>query len=422
MNFQLIGVNHNSAPLEVRERLAISETQLPDAIRTLVQQPGVEEGMVLSTCNRVELLTSSQQGSDLRGFIRVYFGVSPDALNSHIYEFKQREAVRHIFRVASSLDSMVVGEPQILGQVKEAYAIARGLGAVHSALDVLLSRAFAVAKRVRTETAIGSSSVSVSSVAVQLAEKIFGSLNNKTVYMVGAGKMAELAARRLMANGVGKILFSNRTHERALQLAEAFGGQAVPFEQLHETADRADIVLTSTGAPEFLFRREHGERFLARRRNQPMFFIDISVPRNVDPEMDRLDGMFVYDIDDLQTVAAGNSAERKKEAERAEKIVEAEVERFALRMTSLAVVPTILSLQEQCETIRQAEIDRIRGKLGAITPEQEAAIDAMTRGIINKLLHTPITTLKSSASEPEAATIHEIVRRIFNLNSGKSNK
>jgi len=377
---------------------------------------------VLSTCNRVEMLTSSQQGSDLRGFIRAYFGVSPDALNSHIYEFKQREAVRHIFRVASSLDSMVVGEPQILGQVKEAYAIARGLGAVHSALDVLLSRAFAVAKRVRTETAIGSSSVSVSSVAVQLAEKIFGSLNNKTVYMVGAGKMAELAARRLMANGVGKILFSNRTQERALQLAEAFGGQAVPFEELHETADRADIVLTSTGAPEFLFRREHGERFLARRRNQPMFFIDISVPRNVDPEMDRLDGMFVYDIDDLQTVAAGNSAERRKEAERAEKIVEAEVERFAVRMTSRAVVPTILSLQEQCETIRQAEIDRIRGRLGSITPEQEAAIDAMTRGIISKLLHTPITTLKSSASEPEAATIHEIIRRIFNLNSGKPNK
>ena len=190
MNFQLIGVNHNSAPVEVRERLAIPETQLPDAIRTLVQQPGVEEGMVLSTCNRVELLTSSQQGSDLREFIHVYFCVSPDSLNSHIYEFKHREAVRHVFRVASSLDSMVVGEPQILGQVKEAYAIARGLGAVHSALDVLLSRAFAVAKRVRTETAIGSSSVSVSSVAVQLAEKIFGSLNNKTVYMVGAGKMA----------------------------------------------------------------------------------------------------------------------------------------------------------------------------------------------------------------------------------------
>jgi glutamyl-tRNA reductase len=425
MNFQLIGVNHNSAPVELRERLAIPEARLPDAIRSLVQQPGVEEAMVLSTCNRVELLTSSSQGSDLRGFLRLYFGMGPDALHSHIYEFKQRDAVRHVFRVASSLDSMVVGEPQILGQVKEAYAIARGLGAVHSALDVLLSRAFAVAKRVRNETAIGSSSVSISSVAVQLAEKIFGSLKDTTVYMVGAGKMAELAARRLMASGVGAIFFSNRTHERALQLAEAFGGEAVPFDQLHETTDRADIVLTSTGATEFLFRRAHGERFLARRRNRPMFFIDISVPRNVDPEMSRLDGMFVYDIDDLQAVAAGNTAERKKEAERAERIIEVEVDRFTSRIKSLAVVPTILSLQEQCETIRQAEMDRIRGKLGKLTPDQEAAIDAMTRGIVNKLLHTPITTLKSSAAEPEAATIHDIIRRIFNLNtnnSGKHNK
>ena len=422
MNFQLIGVNHNSAPVEVRERLAIPEQQLPDAIRTLVQQPGVEEGMVLSTCNRVELLTSSQQGTDVRGFLPTYFGINPESLNSHIYEFRQQDAVRHVFRVASSLDSMVVGEPQILGQVKEAYAVARGLGAVHSALDFLLSRAFAVAKRVRSETAIGSSNVSVSSVPVQLAEKIFGSLKGTTVYMVGAGKMAELAARRLMANGVSTIFFSNRTHERALQLAEAFGGEAVPFERLYETADRADIVLTSTGAAEFLFRRQHGERFLARRRNRPMFFIDISVPRNIDPEVNRLDGMFVYDIDDLQAVAAGNTAERQKEAERAEKIVEAEVERFASRLKSLAVVPTILSLQEQCETIRQAEIDRIRGKLGTITPEQEAAIDAMTRGIVNKLLHTPITTLKSSVAEPEAASIHDIIRRIFNLNSGKPTK
>jgi glutamyl-tRNA reductase len=423
MNFELIGVNHNSAPVEVRERLAIPEAKLPDAIRTLVQQPGVEEGMVLSTCNRVELLTSSSQGSDLRGFFRLYFGMSPDTLNSHIYEFKHRDAVRHVFRVASSLDSMVVGESQILGQVKEAYAVARGLGAVHSALDVLLSRAFAVAKRVRTETAIGSSSVSISSVAVQLAEKIFGSLKGTTVYVVGAGKMADLAARRLMANGVGTIFFSNRTHERALQMAEAFGGQAVPFNQLHETADRADIVLVSTGASEYLFRREHGERYLARRRNRPMFFIDISVPRNVDPAVNRLDGMFVYDIDDFQAVAAGNAAERKKEAERAEQIIEVEVERFASRMKSLAVVPTILSLQEQCETIRQAELDRNRGRLGKLTPEQEEAIDVMTRGIINKLLHTPITTLKASTAEPEAATIHDIIRRIFNLNSktGKPN-
>src|SRR5262249_38045489 len=221
MNFHLIGVNHNSAPLEVRERLAVSEARLPDAIRSLVQQPGVDEGMVLSTCNRVEVLTSIRQGADLRGFLGSYFGVNPSALNSHIYEFEQREAIRHVFRVASSLDSMVVGESQILGQVKEAYAIARGMGAVHSALEALLSRAFAVAKRVRTETAIGSSSVSIASVAVQLAEKIFGSLENKTVYLIGAGKIAELAARHLMARGAGKLVISNRTHERAVELADA---------------------------------------------------------------------------------------------------------------------------------------------------------------------------------------------------------
>ena len=423
MNFQLIGVNHLSAPLEVRERLAVSEAQLPDAVRSLVQQPGVEEGMVLSTCNRVEMLTSTRQGADLRGFLRSYFGLNADAF-SHVYEFEQRAAVRHVFRVASSLDSMVVGEPQILGQVKEAYAVARSLGAINSALEALLSRAFAVAKRVRTETAIGSSSVSVASVAVELAEKIFGSLEDKTVYLVGAGQMAELAARHLMARGAGNIFISNRTHQRALELAEGFDGQAVPFDRLYQVAEQADIILTSTGASEPLFRREHGEVLRSRRRSQPVFFIDIAVPRNVDPEVNALDGLFVYNIDDLQSLAANNTAERIKEAERAERIVELEVDRFASRMKSLEVVPTILSLQEYCETIRQAEIDRIRGRLGRISAEQEAAIEAMTRAIINKLLHTPITTLKSSAAEPEAETIHEMIRRIFNLNlkSGKPDR
>jgi len=419
MNFHVIGVNHNSAPLDVRERLAVPEARLPEAIQQLVQQPGVEEGLVLSTCNRVEVLTSTSQSADLRAFLRSYFGVSPEAIQSHLYEFQERDAVRHVFRVASSLDSMVVGEPQILGQVKEAYAVARGLGAVHSALEALLSRAFAVAKRVRTETAIGSSSVSIASVAVQLAEKIFGSLEGKTVYLVGAGKMAELAARHLIGHGAQKIIISNRTHERAVQLAEAFGGEAIPFDRLHETAGSADIILTSTGANEPIFRKEHGEKLLRGRRNRPVFFIDIAVPRNVAPEVNKLDGLFVYDVDDLQSIAGSNSTERRKEAERAEQIIETEVTRFAARMKSLAVVPTILSLQEYCETIRQAEIDRVRGKLGHITPEQEAAIEAVTRGIINKLLHTPITTLKSSAAHPEAATIEEMVRRLFNLNNGK---
>ncbi|HET7871487.1 MAG TPA: glutamyl-tRNA reductase [Terriglobales bacterium] len=416
MKFQLIGVNHNSAPLEVRERLAVPEARLPEAIQHLVRQPGVQEGLVLSTCNRVEVLTSGDQGADLHGFLHGYFGVSPDAIRSHLYEFQEREAVRHVFRVASSLDSMVVGEPQILGQVKEAYTVARGLGAVHSALEALLTRAFAVAKRVRSETAIGSSSVSVASVAVQLAEKIFGSLAGKTVYLVGAGKMAELAARHLISHGAARVIISNRTHERAVQLAEVLGGQAAPFDRLHEVAAQADIILTSTGAAEPLFRREHGEKLLRGRRNRPVFFIDIAVPRNVHPAVNELDGLFVYDVDDLQTIAASNSSERKREAERAEQIIENEVERFAVRMKSLAVVPTILSLQEYCETIRQAEIDRVRGKLGVISPEQEAAIEAVTRGIINKLLHTPITTLKSTAAHPESATIEDMVRRLFNLN------
>lgn len=417
MNFQLIGVNHNSAPLEVRERLAVPEAQLADAVRSLVQQPGVDEGMVLSTCNRVEVLTSTRQSCDLRGFLGSYFGINVESLNSHLYELQQREVIRHVFRVASSLDSMVVGEPQILGQVKEAYALARSLGAVNSALEALLSRAFAVAKRVRTETAIGSSSVSIASVAVELAEKIFGSLEDHTVYLVGAGKMAELAARHLMARGAGKLIVTNRTPERALELAEAIGGKAAPFEGLYENAEHADIILTSAGGQEPLFRRDHAGTLRSRRKNRPLFFIDIAVPRNVAPEVNELDGLFVYDIDDLQALASKNTDDRKKEAERAEKIVDLEVERFAQRIKSLAVVPTILSLQEYCETIRQAEIDRIRGRLGEISPEQEAAIEAMTRGIINKLLHTPITTLKSSAAEPEAATIHEMIRRLFNLNA-----
>jgi len=421
MNFQLIGVNHKSAPLDLRERLAVSEAQLPAAIGELVKHPGVDEGMLISTCNRVEVIASTSQSTDLRKFLSSYFGVSQDSMHSHLYEFSERDAVRHVFRVASSLDSMVVGEPQILGQVKEAYAVARGLGAVHSALEALLSRAFAVAKKVRSETAIGSSSVSIASVAVQLAERIFGTLKGKTVYLIGAGKMAELAARHLIAHGTEKIMVSNRTYERAVNLAEVFGGEAIPYERIYDAADQADIILTSTGATEPIFRKEHGERLLRGRRNRPVFFIDIAVPRNVAPEVNKLDGLFVYDVDDLQSVASNNSAERQKEAARAEMIIESEVDRFATRMKSLEMVPTILSLQEYCETIRQAEIDRIRGKLGKITPEQEAAIEAMTRGIINKLLHTPITTLKSSAAHPEAQTINDMVRRIFNLDTNSNN-
>ncbi|HZE26098.1 MAG TPA: glutamyl-tRNA reductase [Terriglobales bacterium] len=417
MRFQLIGVNHNTAPVEVRERLSIPESRLPEACKRLTEHPGIEEGMILSTCNRVEILANTKNGApaDLRGFLQNYFHLDAAELERHLYEYTEQDAVRHLFRVAASLDSMVVGEPQILGQVKEAYATARAVGAVRAQLDQLVTRAFAVAKRVRTETAVGSSSVSIASVAVDLAKKIFGNLAGKQVYLVGAGKMSELAARHLMAHGCASIFVANRTYDRAVSLAYKFKGQAIHFEDLHHTCDRADIVITSTGAPHAIFRREHGEIFLARRRNRPMFFIDIAVPRDVDPAMNKLDGIFVYDIDDLQQAVASHVADRRKEAERAEAIVTVEVERFQARIQTLDVVPTIVSLQDHLETIRQAEIDRVRGRLGRMTPDQEMAVEALTRGIVNKIMHTPISTLKSAARDPEATTVIDLVRRLFNL-------
>jgi glutamyl-tRNA reductase len=416
MNFQLIGVNHKSAPVEVRERLAIPEHKLPEALQQLMQISGVGEGLILSTCNRVEVLARTQNGStDLRQFLAQYFDSDPSSYSQLLYEHRQSEAVRHVFRVASSLDSMVVGEPQILGQVKEAYATARAAGAVQSYLDLLLTRAFAVAKRVRTETGVGSSSVSVASVAVELAGKIFGSLEGKQVCLVGAGKMSELAARHLLAKGAGPIFVANRTFDRAQALAQKFSGQAVRFDQLYQHCERADIVITSTGAPVAIFRREHGEMFLAKRRNRPMFFIDIAVPRDVDPQMNKLDGIFVYDIDDLQDAVGSHVEDRRKEAERAENIIEAEVERFQARLHTLHVVPTIVSLQDQFETIRQAELDRVRGRLGKLTQEQDLAIEALSRGIVNKILHTPIRSLKSAAAGPEISTLVESFRKLFDL-------
>jgi glutamyl-tRNA reductase len=420
MRFQLIGVNHKTAPVEVRERFAIPESRLPDACKKLVEHPAVAEGMIVSTCNRVEFIASMKNGAgDLREFMRDYFQVDPSQFESHLYEFREDEAIRHIFRVASSLDSMVVGEPQILGQVKEAYATARAVGAVRAQLDQLLTRAFAVAKRVRTETAVGSSSVSIASVAVELAKKIFGTLQGKNVFVVGAGKMSELAARHLMAHGCESIFVSNRTYDRAVGLAHRFNGQAIKFDDLYDNCDKADIVITSTGSPQAIFRREHGEQFLSRRKNKPMFFIDIAVPRDVSPEMGKLDGIFTYDIDDLQQAVSSHVADRRKEAELAEAIIASEVESFRSRLEAREhtqdVVPTIVSLQDHLETIRQAEIDRVRGRLGALTPEQEMAVEALSRGIINKVMHTPITTLKTAAREAEATTIVDVVRRLFNL-------
>jgi glutamyl-tRNA reductase len=408
MNLVLLGINHNTAPIEVRERLAIPVGRLADATRTLIHQPGIRECLILSTCNRVEIVTMQDDATaaennkaDLLRFLHEYFSVPPQTLRPHLYEFREREAVRHLFRVASSLDSMVVGEPQILGQVKESYTIAREVGAVSSQLDPLLQRAFTVAKKVRNETQIGSSSVSIASVAVDLARNIFGSLQGKTVLLVGAGKMSELAARHLIQQGASNILVANRTQSRAEKIAAEFSSpavhtEAIPFDDLYAQAPRADIIITSTGAPQKLFGRSHGQHFLQSRRNRPMFFIDIAVPRDVDPGMNDVEGCFVYDIDDLQQVATANLADRSREAAAAETIVSNEVEKYQQRLQSRDAVPAILALQQNAEVIREAELARSAKRLAALTPEQREAVEALTRSLTAKLLHPQLTALRES--------------------------
>lgn len=423
----LLGVNHMTAPLEVRERLAVSGARLAEVTRALVHQPGVREAMIVSTCNRVELLASvdtqssipgapylTEVGQRLQRFLQEYFSVASGSLKPYLYEFREREAIRHLFRVASSLDSLVVGEAQILGQVKESWTVAREVGAIAETLDPLLQRAFSVAKKVRTETQIGSSSVSVASVAVDLARKIFGTLHGKQVLIVGAGKMAELAARHLIQHGASTVLIANRTEARARQLAANLDTkiptQILPFESLADEAHRADIVITSTGAggSHKLFTAAQGRQFLERRRHRPMFFIDIAVPRDVDPALNKVDGCFVYDIDDLQQVASSNLASRSKEAAVAEAIVSREVERYHARLNALDAVPTLRALQEQAEDVRQAELARSVAKLGSLSPAQQDAIEAMTRSLTAKLLHAPMTAIRSAASEGDAALLGQL--------------
>ena len=421
MTLTLIGVNHKTAPIELRERIAISREELPLTTRALAAAPGVAECMIVSTCNRVELLAVlDSPDADLTGFLYRHFGLDPALLGPHLYEHRGREVVRHLFRVAASLDSMVVGEPQILGQVKEAFAVARAAGAVAGQLEHLLQSAFAAAKKVRAETEIGCNTVSIASVAVDLARKIFGSLQGRTVFLVGAGKMSELAGRHLVQQGAETILVTNRSLERALRMAEPFQGRVIPFESLYEAAGEADIVITSTGAPHPIFRREHGQAFLHRRRNRPMFFIDIAVPRDVDPLMGKLEGIFVYDIDDLQQVAVAHLSERSREAEAAEALIVGEVERFHQRQLTVNVAPAIVALQRQAEEIRQAEFKRAQARLGPLSAEQIAAVEALTRGLVNKFLHPPMQALKQAARENDAARL-EALCETWSLPAGTDN-
>jgi glutamyl-tRNA reductase len=417
MQLSLVGLSHHTAPIEVRERLHFPEKDLPAALHALVERDAVEEAIILSTCNRVEILARLADDADARSLLGDFLSrqrrVARDLLDKHLYHHSQREAVRHIFRVAASLDSMIVGEPQVLGQVKAAYATGRAVGTVGSILDAVLAHAFATAKKVRTETGVAASAVSVSYAAVELARKIFGSLEGKSVFLIGAGKMSELAARHLRRSGARAIFVANRTLARAEELAKELGGETVRFDELLSFISRADIVISSTGAPVYIIKKEHGVRFLAERRNRPMFFIDIAVPRDIDPALNKLNNIFLYDIDDLQQVVEANLRQRQREALRAEEIVEREVDRLLGRLKRLEVAPTIAALQEHLHGLRQQELERAR--LRGLSPEQHTAVEEMTRRLVNKILHGPIAELKRLPQEPDGLKLTEFARRLFRL-------
>lgn len=419
MKLTVTGINHKTAPVEVRERLAFDDQALPGALSALRSRPGVAEALVLSTCNRVEVALACDGEADARAcvldFLTTSRHVPADSVALHLYHHEETEAIQHVFRVASSLDSMVVGEPQILGQLKSAYAAAKAHGALGGYLDAVLTRAFSVAKRVRSETEIGKSAVSVSFVAIELAREIFGSLAGRKVLLVGAGKMSELAARYLHRSGATQIFVTNRTHDRAVEMARLFQGLTVEYDRFVAKLPEIDIVITSSGAPHYLLRKEEMRRVIEARRNRPMFLIDIAVPRNVDPAVNDLDNVYLYDIDDLQKVVDSNRRERLKHAEEAEAIISQEVERTISRLRAREVTPTIVGLQERLEQVRLAEIERVRGRLGALTPQQEEAVETLTRGLINKIAHTPIAELRRHASLPDGLQTVDMIRRLFRL-------
>jgi glutamyl-tRNA reductase len=423
MNLLLIGVNHRTAPVEVRERMNIAESHLAQAVSDLVHCDGIREGLILSTCNRVEVLVSAEEGVDaesiLRNFLADHHGFEIGPYERFFYHYQQQEVVHHLFRVAASLDSMVMGEPQILGQLKHAYFVANEAGGLSGRLKEIVNQALAVAKRVRRETALGSAAVSVSSAAVELAKKIFGSLEDKTIFVIGAGKMSELAAKHLLRSGAGAIYVTNRTYERAVQLAAAFHGTAVPFEQHFDHLTKADVVISSTGAPGYILDKELVSRLLSARRNRPMFFVDIAVPRDIDPQVNELDNAFVYNIDDLEQVIESNKKQREREAVWAEEIVQEEVRKTMRRLASRDLAPTIVALEDRVNAIREGEIERYSSRLAGLTAEQRRAVDALTRGMLNKILHGPITELKSCAGLPENVPVVRLVGRIFGLASGQ---
>jgi glutamyl-tRNA reductase len=419
MTVFVAGLSHRTAPVDVREQLAVEEDKLREILRDLHATGTFGEIAILSTCNRIEVygvaeVAGEARATAFRSLCR-YRGLDLARLEPHLYTHVDADAIRHVFRVASSLDSMLVGEPQIGGQVKDAFALAQSCETVGPALHRLFSQAFAVAKKVRTETDIGRHAVSVSFAAVELAKKIFTSLEGKAVLLVGAGKMGGLAARHLVEQGAFPIYVVNRTWARAQDMARALSGTPVPFADLETAMTNVDIVITSTGSPEPLIGADMVVRVMHGRRNRPLFFIDIAVPRDVAPGVDALGGVYCYDIDDLKQVVDANVRERLREAQRAESLVDREVQKFTARLRDVDVVPTIVSLRDRLEAIRAQEVSRALARLGDTSPETRAAMEALSSALVNKILHAPITKLKESSRAGSGLSWTELVHELFGL-------
>lgn len=419
MEILVVGLNHKTAPVEVREKLSFLPQRLPEAMQRLKACRGIREGLILSTCNRTEVYTvagDADEGvAEVILFLSRHHQVDPGVFTDHLYFYQGMEAVRHLFRVACGLDSMVLGETQILGQVKEAYLAAKGNGVTGKVCHNLFEQALNVGKRAHTETAISQNAVSVSYAAVELARKVFRSLEGRKVLLIGAGKMSELTARHLQSCGIKEVIVANRTLQAAEELAARFHGKAVELKEVQRWLEAVDLVISSTGAPHLIVRRDTMVQVMRARRGRPLFLIDIAVPRDIDPGAGELDGVFLYDIDDLEQVVEANLRERRREAWKVERIIEEEVARFAHWWNTQEVVPIIRSLREKMEGIRRREVERALAKLPHLNERERNIIEGMTSLIVNKILNDPTVKIKEYANGANREVYLATLRDLFNL-------
>ena len=414
----LIGINHKTAPVALREVLSLTGDEADIALNKLFQQPEIGELILFSTCNRMEILFVPAQGDGqdcVKTFISQFKSVPVEKFEDSLYTYTDDGAIQHIFRVACSLDSMMVGEPQILGQVKKSYRNSVAANTSGVILNRLMHKAFNIAKKVRRETGIGDNAVSISYAATELANKIFSDISTRSVMLLGAGEMAEIAVEHLISSGVKEIVVANRTFANAVTLAEKFNGKAVKFEEMEGFLKEVDIIISSTGATEFILTAPQIKKIMHSRKNRPLFFIDIAVPRDLDPDINRISNCFLYDIDDLQDIVNDNIDERNKEAVKGERLVDEAVIKFRNWMESLEMVPTIVAIRKKIDAIAEAEIKKTMGSMTHISPQDHEAIQRMTRSIADKIMHDPIRFLKNMGNHRDDARYLNAARHLFNL-------